>query len=64
MYGAKQRKIRSTMSGCNHLTTWDKAAALVSAVKEGPEHCLDKLIKVTKDFLSEKDGNEDPQVSC
>ena len=52
------------MSGCNHLTTGDKAAALVSAVKEGHEHCLDKLIKVTKDFLNEQDGKEDPQVSC
>ena len=52
------------MSGCNHLTTEDKAAALVSAVKEGHEDCVDKLINVTKDFLNEKDGNEDPLLVC
>ena len=62
MCGAVQKKI--IMSGCSHLTTEDKAAALVSAVKEGHEDSVDKLINVTKDFLNEKDGNGDPLLVC
>ena len=46
-----------TMSQCEHLANEDKGAALINAVEEGHEDCVEAVIN---SFVNLKDGNGIP----